>query len=403
MCRMGLHVVAADPSAVTGPNWMSAVPDDWKLGRFTIPGTHETCARYESVPDTAICQTLTLRQQLDAGVRFLDIRCRHIQNSFAIHHGREFQKLFFENVLQEVQSFLRDNPSETILMSVKKEHADSGNTRPFVDTFNDYLSRFPGLFDLRATVPELGRETAPDSVRGKVLLVRRFGATAPLGLDADSWPYSPVQPFNNGPFRVQDWCWLPDSTAATFNKKFGQFMLLRREAMASTDDQIVRLNFSSAFDKNWLTIPKSLWAISQHMNPRIQRLMTDPTSEGYATRGRGGVVVMDYVTAPLVESVWRTAVQAVPRQAAARGVGPAGLGAVDYEMSPRFAPSSRDPGSVSLPNTASYAQPADFEVRVFPTAPLTEPIQYTWTLTPSSGSPLSATGVRPLVRLTAGP
>lgn len=403
LCQTGLHLAAADPSSITGRNWMSAIPDDWKMGWFTIPGTHETCARYESVPDTAICQKLTLRQLLDAGVRFLDIRCRHIQNSFAIHHGREFQKLYFDNVLEEVQSFLRDNPSETILMSVKKEHTDSGNTRSFVDTFNDYLSRFPELFDLRATVPALGSKGAPDSVRGKVLLVRRFGATAPFGLDADAWPYSPLQPFNNGTFRVQDWCWLPDSSEATFNTKFGQFLLLRREAMTSTDDQIVYLNFSSAFDKNWVGIPKSLWAVSQHMNPRIQRLMTDPTSEGYATRGRGGVINMDFVTTPLVESVWRTAVDMASQKTATRSVQPAGLGSVDYEMSPRFAPSSRDPGFISLPNTASYAQPADFEVRVFPTSPLAEPVQYTWTLAPSSGSPLSATGARPLVRLTAGP
>lgn len=403
LCQTGLHLAAADPSSITGRNWMSALPDDWKLGRFTIPGTHETCARHESFPDTAICQTLTLRQQLDAGVRFLDIRCRHIKNSFAIHHGMEFQKLYFDNVLQEVQLFLRDNPSETILMSVKKEHTDSGNTRSFVDTFNDYLSRFPGLFDLRATVPTLGRKGDPDSVRGKILLVRRFGATAPFGLDADAWPYSPLQPFNNGTFRVQDWCWLPDSSEATFNTKFGQFLLLRREAMTSTDDQVVYLNFSSAFDKNWMGIPKSLWAVSKYMNPRIQRLMTDPTSEGYATRGRGGVINMDFVTAPLVESVWRTAVEMASKKTASRSVQTAGQGSVDYEMSPRFAPSPRDPGFASLPNTASYAQPTDFEVRVFPTAPLAEPVQYTWTLTPTSGPTLSATGVRPLLRLTAGP
>lgn len=403
LCRPGLHLAAADPSSISGHNWMSTVPDDWKLGRFTIPGTHETCARYESVPDTAICQKLTLRQQLDAGVRFLDIRCRHIKNSFAIHHGKEFQYLFFDDVLKEVQSFLRENPSETILMSVKKEHKDSENTRTFVETFNDYLSRFPGLFDLRATVPALGREDDPDSIRGKILLVRRFGASPPLGLDADSWPYSPFQPFTTGTFRVQDWCWLPDSSNATFNNKFGQFLLLRRETMSSTNDSVLHLNFSSAFDKNWMGIPKSLWAVSQHMNPRIQRLMTDRTSEGYATRSRGGVVVMDFVTSPLVESVWRTALDAIPSSAATRSVQPAGLGSVDYEMSPRFAPSSRDPGFVSLPNTASYAQPADFEVRVFPTAPLAEPVQYTWTLTPTSGPPISATGAEPLLRLTAGP
>ncbi len=402
-CLLAFGLSAADPASVTGRNWMSAIPDDWKLGRFTIPGTHETCARYESVWDTAKCQTLTLRQQLDIGVRFLDVRCRHINNGFAIHHGMEFQKMSFSEVLQNVQAFLRDNPTETILISVKEEYTPTLNTRTFRETFDAIVAGFPGLFDFRDTVPALGKAGTRDSVRGKVLLVRRFGTPPPFGLDAAArWPYSPVDPFTSGPFRVQDWCWLPDSSLVTFNNKLGRFLALRREAMASTDDGILRLNFASGFDKNWMGIPKSILALSKFMNPRIEHLFTKPDAEGYATRSRGGVVILDYVTEPLARAVFQTALSAVPQTSGTRSIGPSGAGIVDYRMAERFNPSSRDPSFPTLPNTTAYAQPVDFDVEVFPVPELPAPVQYSWTLTPVAGTPVSAVGPRPLVRLTAG-
>src|SRR5207302_1134087 len=98
-----------------------------------IPGTHDTMAFYGG--DAAQTQTMSLANQLESGVRVLDIRCRHIADVFAIHHGVVFQKVFFGDVLNDVIAFLKKNPSETVLMRVKEEYEPAENTRTFEETF----------------------------------------------------------------------------------------------------------------------------------------------------------------------------------------------------------------------------------------------------------------------------
>jgi 1-phosphatidylinositol phosphodiesterase len=68
---------------------MSDVPGSRLLSQLVLPGTHDSCAR--SGGSLVACQTRTLAEQLKAGIRFLDIRCRHISDAFAIHHGPVFQ------------------------------------------------------------------------------------------------------------------------------------------------------------------------------------------------------------------------------------------------------------------------------------------------------------------------
>ena len=61
-----------------GNDWMSPLDGGLLLSQLSIPGTHDSGARFEPLSRTAKCQTLTIGQQLDAGARFLDIRCRHV-------------------------------------------------------------------------------------------------------------------------------------------------------------------------------------------------------------------------------------------------------------------------------------------------------------------------------------
>jgi hypothetical protein len=90
-----LHAPAA------GNNWMSSMNGTLPISQYSITGTHDSGARFDPAlaPCTAKCQDLTIAQQLDAGVRFLDIRCRHIDDGFTIHHSEVYQKINFNNVL----------------------------------------------------------------------------------------------------------------------------------------------------------------------------------------------------------------------------------------------------------------------------------------------------------------
>ena len=77
-----------------------------------------------------------IRSYYEIGVRYLDIRCRHFHNTFEIHHGSIYQKINFDQVLEQCFTFLNNHPSETIIMSVKEEYNPEGNSRSFEATFN---------------------------------------------------------------------------------------------------------------------------------------------------------------------------------------------------------------------------------------------------------------------------
>ena len=88
---------SSDTIETSHPDWMRWVPDSKKLSVLSLPGTHDTMARYGG--GIAETQSLPLRAQLDAGIRVLDIRCRHVNDRFAIHHGIVFQFAYFDEVL----------------------------------------------------------------------------------------------------------------------------------------------------------------------------------------------------------------------------------------------------------------------------------------------------------------
>lgn len=173
----------AQADSIDPSNWMSNVPSTTKLSQLSLPGTHETCAR--SAPDLITlgwvkCQTLSLPEQLTNGIRFIDIRCRHIDNIFAIHHGAFYQYLTFgPNVRDVCISFLQAHPGECIVMSIKEEYTPSNNTRSFEDTFDSYVQGTENSWYLGESIPTV------NDVRGKIVLFRRFDANrTPKGIIA---------------------------------------------------------------------------------------------------------------------------------------------------------------------------------------------------------------------------
>ena len=69
------------------PDWMADLDDTRMVAELTIPGTHDSGARFDLAQGLAKCQDLTIADQLAAGVRFFDLRCRHVQDQFLIYHG----------------------------------------------------------------------------------------------------------------------------------------------------------------------------------------------------------------------------------------------------------------------------------------------------------------------------
>ena len=85
-------------------------------------------------------QFASLEDQLDMGVRFIDIRLRHVKESFTIHHGDFYTGYNFEEVLDVVTEFLDENTNETVLISYQKEH-EHGDGEP-IGTFCEVLDSY---------------------------------------------------------------------------------------------------------------------------------------------------------------------------------------------------------------------------------------------------------------------
>src|SRR5262249_48128138 len=142
---------------------------------MSIPGTHDTCSLHGG--DLVKCQAWSVKDQLEAGIRFIDIRCRHIENVFAIHHGIVYQKINFGKVRDACIAFLKANPSECVIMIIKEEHTPSKNTRKFSETFASYVKGNDKYFYQKEEIPKL------KDARGKIVIVTRAGGV-------DGIPYS---------------------------------------------------------------------------------------------------------------------------------------------------------------------------------------------------------------------
>uniref|UniRef100_A0A8C5MCS6 Phosphatidylinositol-specific phospholipase C X domain-containing protein n=1 Tax=Leptobrachium leishanense TaxID=445787 RepID=A0A8C5MCS6_9ANUR len=156
--------------AQTWPDWMASLPDDLPLSSLAIPGTHDTMAFYGG--SLAECQSWRLEDQYNAGIRFLDIRCRHYQDNLPIFHGVSYQRTDFTQVLKDTVAFLTKYPTETVLMRVKEEYEPYQNTRQFHQSVAEVVANIGDhWFVRRNSLPTLGE------ARGKIIILQQFSTS----------------------------------------------------------------------------------------------------------------------------------------------------------------------------------------------------------------------------------
>ncbi len=103
---------------------MSKLNSNKKLRDVVIPGAHNsassTISKWSLFSGVAVCQNLTVHEQLNAGVRYLDIRvCGHKNDIVTCHGIVKGGKL--AGIVEEVNAFLRDNPNEFVIVEIKNE------------------------------------------------------------------------------------------------------------------------------------------------------------------------------------------------------------------------------------------------------------------------------------------
>ncbi|PXW10361.1 1-phosphatidylinositol phosphodiesterase [Chryseobacterium sp. CBTAP 102] len=272
-------------------SWMSGLQDNISISKISIPGTHDSGARVDApvISGTAKTQDLSIAEQLNAGVRFLDIRCRHIDNAFTIHHGAIYQNLNFDDVLNACYAFLNSHPSETIIMSVKEEYDASNTTRSFEQTFDSYVQKNPSKWDLGANIPTLG------AVRGKIKLLRRFSSGITKGINASPWADNTTFDINNSSvqLKVQDYYKVTNN-----DDKWNGISSLLNEAKNDTNGKLF-VNFTSGYKPGIFGIP-SIPTVSNNINPRLKTFFQSNT------HGSFGIMPIDFVNAELSQLIVNT-------------------------------------------------------------------------------------------------
>ncbi len=179
----GAHTTANAPQSwltTATKDWMGRLPDSTPLNKISIPGTHDTGAQGEHGGIGVKTQPWSITEQLNAGIRYLDIRTRRTGSAFAIHHGPYFLDMMFGDVMNEVTRFLRNHPKEVILMRVKGDEktAQSGS-QSNTDIWEKYMNqkgfgRYVYTGD--NTLPTLGE------ARGKIVVLRNISIANKYGV-----------------------------------------------------------------------------------------------------------------------------------------------------------------------------------------------------------------------------
>jgi len=296
-----LLVVTVCPRAwAGGEDWMKSIDGEKYLYEITIPGTHDSGAMVDGgIYGTARCQVKTIEEQLNFGIRFLDIRCRRVGNKFVVHHGKVYQNMNFDDVMKVLSFWLRAHPSETVIMSLKEEYEPEpkDGQLAFGEIFSYYVSSyFPGTWYLGKEVPQL------KDVRGKIVLLRRFNEH-PLkepdhrGINADNrgWPDDDVATLTGpGPsIFVQDVC-VVHSTSNKWDK-------IKRylDEAKTTNPTTLYLNFTSGYNDLNFGIP-NIPIVAGNINPRLKSYFEDPANG----KGRYGVVIMDLASPELTKPIY---------------------------------------------------------------------------------------------------
>ena len=186
--------------------WMKKIPDDKKITGINMPGTHDSACRFVDFGFISQTQTLSVTQQLDAGVRYFDFRFKLICETFLANHsicycrkkkGFWNKVLTCDDIVKECLDFLSQNPSETILFQLKEAESHAGDDF-YSLFFEKYIKNLPDKWFVENRIPAMGE------VRGKIILLRAVSVDKKKftdensGIDFTAYPYV-------GSRNIDDW------------------------------------------------------------------------------------------------------------------------------------------------------------------------------------------------------
>ena len=296
-------------------SWMKNLIDETPLSAISIPGTHNSPTYHRALPSVR-CQVVPIREQLQQGVRFLDIRVQPespldpSKDELILVHGvfpiSLMGKRFFRDAVNEVLLFLKQNRSETIIMSIKREGPGEATDAQLSRILLDYYAGDLSEWFTAPRIPTLGE------ARGKILLIRRFGLDDGLknewggagwGINAEAWAdNTPNAMCPSGDICIQDFYEVTETEKIQEKIKYAIEQLERAACSACSGGK-------TPFFINFLTASnfwkQSCWPdkIAAKLNPAIVDYLctrhhapeTEEQEGSPVGDGSTGIVVCDWV------------------------------------------------------------------------------------------------------------
>lgn len=288
---LGLYDVK-DAGDFQNKSWMSEIDGSSYISEISIPGTHDSGALYEPIVPVTKCQEYTIEDQLEMGVRFLDVRVFMIFGSAQISHSVILQGQKFREVTEACLSFLEENPSETIVFSLKGE-GSLLSKRTVTDVISEVVSEDESKWFTENRIPTL------DEVRGKIVLFNRYDSKSEMGIIASAgWADNTAFEIENSDFviNVQDHYNLGE--AENIATKWNEAVELFEKSLSEKDTESnLYINFLSGHTSYRLP---DITEVSDAMNGKISDYLTN------AEDGNYGIILCDFIDAEICEKIIKT-------------------------------------------------------------------------------------------------
>ena len=159
-------------------SWMKVLKDETPLSALSVPGTHNSPTHYNALPSVR-CQAVSPKEQLENGVRFFDIRVQPSSPNDPNNDGLILvHSVFpisltgsknFRDLANTVLKFLDEHPSETVIISMKREGTGNATDQQLGQVLRRHYAGDVNQWYTNPKMPTLGE------ARKKIVLIRRFG------------------------------------------------------------------------------------------------------------------------------------------------------------------------------------------------------------------------------------
>ena len=264
-----------------GKTWLKNVGDNIKITDVSLPGTHDSGATHSIADVAGKCQDISIKTQLDIGVRFFDLRLQLVNDEFKIVHSFVDQNLKFSSVVDDMYNFIKENSSEFLIISVKQEKNNVNSSLSFDEAFIRDLKEYKDIFKYedRSFPSTIGE------ARGKIYILSRFSSE--IGIDAyGGWKDDCAFEYNN--MYIQD-----NYNIQDIEEKKSD--ILTAINLANRSDKIV-LNFTSCYLDPGFP-PSYAGTAALAINPWFKETIKE-------NNDKLGIIVADFITEDLSKTIY---------------------------------------------------------------------------------------------------